>query len=66
MTASILVVSSVAGFGLWVVNFFVLARIFGWTWFPDTQNVVVQFVAHTFMFGTVLGIVLDRFAFRAR
>jgi hypothetical protein len=63
-TASILVVASLAGFALWIVNFFVLARIFGWNWFPDTQNEVVQFVAHTFMFGTTLGLVLDRLAFR--
>jgi hypothetical protein len=47
------------------MNFFVLARIFGWSWFPDTQNVAVQSAAHTFMFGTVLGLILDRFAFRA-
>ncbi len=64
-TASVLVVSSIAGFALWIINFFVLARIFGWTWFPDTQNVAVQLVAHTMMFGTVLGLLLDRFAFRA-
>ena len=64
-TVSILVVSSLAGFALWIVNFFVLAGLFGWSWFPDSQNVMVQFVAHTFMFGTVLGLVLDRFAFRA-
>ncbi|MCJ7712697.1 MAG: hypothetical protein MUQ32_17900 [Chloroflexi bacterium] len=64
-TASVLVVSSLAGFALWILNFFLLAGIFGWNWFPDTQNVAVQFVAHTFMFGTVLGLLLDRFAFRA-
>jgi hypothetical protein len=63
-TASVLVVSSVAGFALWIVNFFILAGVFGWNWFPDSQNVAVQFVAHTFMFGTVLGVILDRFAFR--
>ena len=63
--ASVLAVSSVAGFALWILNFFILAGIFGWNWFPDTQNVAVQFVAHTFMFGTVLGLFLDRFAFRA-
>lgn len=64
-TTSTVVVASVAGFGLWILNFFILARIFGWTWFPDTQNLAVQFVAHTVMFGTVLGLVIDRFAFRA-
>jgi len=63
-TASILAVASIAGFALWIVNFFVLAGIFGWNWFPDGQNVAIQFVAHTVMFGTVLGVVLDRFLFR--
>jgi hypothetical protein len=63
-TASTVAVASVAGFGLWILNFFILAQVFGWTWFPDTQNVAVQFVAHTFMFGSVLGLVIDRLAFR--
>ena len=63
-TASVLAVSSLAGFALWITNFFVLASIFGWNWFPDSQNVAVQFIAHTFMFGTVLGLTLDRLAFR--
>ena len=57
-------VASLAGFGLWIVNFFILAGIFGWSWFPDGQNIAVQFVAHTIMFGTVLGLVIDRLAFR--
>ncbi len=64
-TASVIAVSSIAGFALWIMNFFVLAPIFGWNWFPDTQNVAVQFIAHTFTFGTVLGLTLDRLAFRA-
>jgi hypothetical protein len=64
-TGLILGSASLAGFALWIVNFFVLARIFGWNWFPDTQSVAVQLVAHMVMFGTVLGLVLDRFAFRA-
>jgi hypothetical protein len=64
-TTRILVVSGLAGFALWIVNFFVLAGLFGWSWFPDSQNVAVQLIAHTFMFGAVLGLVLDRFAFHA-
>ncbi|MEJ7697192.1 MAG: hypothetical protein WKF78_11375 [Candidatus Limnocylindrales bacterium] len=60
---STVVVASAAGFGLWILNFFILAGVFGWTWFPDTQNIAVQFVAHTVMFGTVLGLVIDRVAF---
>ena len=61
---STIAVASTAGFGLWILNFFILAGGFGWTWFPDTQNIAVQFVAHTVMFGTVLGLVIDRLAFR--
>ena len=57
--------ASAAGFGLWVVNFLLLAGVFGWPWFPDGQNVVVQVAAHTVMFGTVLGLLLERFAFRS-
>lgn len=62
---SIVLVASAAGFVLWIMNFFVLAPIFGWRWFPDGQNVAVQFVAHTVMYGTVLGLLLDRLAFHA-
>lgn len=64
-TVSVVLVASVAGFALWVVNFFILAGAFGWNWFPDGQNVAVQVVAHTVMFGTVLGLLLSRLAFRA-
>ncbi|HSO28509.1 MAG TPA: hypothetical protein VLS28_01280 [Candidatus Sulfomarinibacteraceae bacterium] len=59
-TASVLAASSVAGFLLWVVNFQVLARALGWPWFPDGTNAAVQIVAHTFFFGTVLGLGLIR------
>lgn len=62
--ASVIALASFAGFALWVVNFFVLAGVFGWTWFPDSQNVAVQFIAHTFMFGTVLGLVLNHLVFK--
>ena len=59
-TTAVVAVSSAAGFLLWVVNFQVFARIFGWTWFPDGTNAVVQIVAHTVFFGTVLGLGLIR------
>ncbi len=52
--------ASVAGFLLWIVNFYLLANLFGWTWFPDNTNAAVQFVAHTFFFGSVLGLILAR------
>ena len=59
-TASVLAVSSLAGFLLWVINFQVLARALGWPWFPDGTNAAVQIVAHTVLFGTVLGVGLLR------
>lgn len=61
--AAVLISASVAGFALWIVNFYVLAQVFGWTWFPNT-NAAVQFVGHTFLYGSVLGLVLDRTYFQ--
>ena len=65
-TTATVVAASVAGFALWIVNFYLFAPPFGWTWFPNDTNPVVQFVAHTFAFGTVLGLVLDRTLFAHR
>jgi hypothetical protein len=48
------------GFGLWVVNFYVIAPVASWTWFPDRTNPIVQFVAHTFFFGCPVGWMLGR------
>ncbi len=56
----LVVAASVYGFALWIVNFYIIAHVAGWLWFPDKTNVPVQFVAHTIMFGTVLGLFLDR------
>lgn len=58
-TTTLLVWTGVAGLGLWIVNFYVIAPIAGWNWFPDDTNAVVQFFAHVFFFGTVLGIYLN-------
>jgi hypothetical protein len=56
--------ASVAGLGLWLVNFYVIAPIAGWSWFPEGTNPIVQFVAHTFFYGSVLGIYLNAAARR--
>lgn len=56
--------SSVAGLGLWLVNFYLIAPIGGWTWFPEGTDPVVQFIAHTFFYGTALGIYLNATARR--
>ncbi len=49
-------VVTVFGFALWIMNFYVVAPIL-FPWF-GMANPVVQFFAHTFFFGTVLGLVL--------
>ncbi len=41
---------------LWVVNFYLMAPIFGWTWFPEMTDPLVQFIAHAGFFGVPLGL----------
>lgn len=43
------------GTALWVVNFYLVAPIFGWTWFPQMTDPLVQFIAHAGFFGVPLG-----------
>jgi hypothetical protein len=64
-TASLVIWGSLAGLALWIVNFYVIAPIAGWRWFPDMTDPVVQFAAHTFVYGSLLGLYLDRTAARA-
>ena len=44
---------SLLGLALWLVNFYVIAPM-AFPWFLEA-NPIVQFIAHTFFFGTVLG-----------
>jgi len=46
------------GFLLWLINFYIIAPN-AFPWFLES-NPVVQFVAHTFFFGTVLGLMMTR------
>jgi hypothetical protein len=48
------------GIALWLVNFYVVAPLAGWTWFPEQSNPVVQFLAHAFFFGCPVGWMLGR------
>jgi uncharacterized membrane protein YagU involved in acid resistance len=48
------------GIVLWLVIFYVVAPLAGWTWFPDRTNPAVQFVAHAFFFGCPVGWYLGR------
>jgi hypothetical protein len=54
------------GLVLWLVNFYVIAPVAGWDWFPDKTNETVQFVAHVGFFGIVLGWIVDRLIARHR
>ncbi len=60
-SATAMVLAATAfGFLLWLVNFYMIAPAAGWTWFPENTSPIVQFVGHTFFFGTVLGLYLAR------
>lgn len=48
--------ATIYGFVLWILNFFVIAPV-AFPWFGMADD-LVQFVAHTFFFGTVLGALL--------
>jgi uncharacterized membrane protein YagU involved in acid resistance len=45
--------ASIFGFVLWLVNFYVIAPA-AFPWFLDSSP-LVQFIGHTFLFGSVLG-----------
>jgi hypothetical protein len=53
---------SLFGAILWIVNFYVLAPVLEWTWFADRTRPLVQWMAHTFFFGAVLGTAVSRYA----
>lgn len=57
-----LVSSSIFGCVLWVVNFYVIAPVFNVSWFGNMMPPVIPFLAHTFFYGCVLGVVLNRLA----
>jgi hypothetical protein len=61
-SSGLLVSSSIFGCILWIVNFYVIALALDLTWFPDSTNPLVQFLAHTFFYGCVLGVALNRSA----
>ena len=56
---ALLAAASAYGLLLWLVNLYLIAPAMGWVWFGES-NPVMQFLAHTFMFGAALGLYLDR------
>ena len=59
-TLSLVVSATVYGFLVWAVNMHVIAPWAGWGWLAVRSEPWVQPLAHTFAFGTVLGLYLDR------
>lgn len=54
--ATLVAAATAYGLLLRLVNFYVIAPVAGWDWFPEKASQFWQgFVAHTFFFGTVLG-----------
>ncbi len=59
-TPGVVLAATAFGVLLWLVNFFVIAPVAGWRWFPEGTNHLVQFVAHAFAYGTLLGAYVAR------
>lgn len=62
----VIAAATIYGFVLWIVNFYAIARIARWDWFPDKTNPIVQFFAHALFFGTTLGLYLTATGHRTR
>jgi hypothetical protein len=45
---------------LWLINFYVIAPLAGWTWFPANVHHVIAFLGHAFFFGCPLGWIVGR------
>jgi len=56
---TLLLATSAAGLALWLVNFYGLSYLLGTPWFATQTSALWQgFIAHTFFFGTALGVYL--------
>ncbi len=63
---SLPVSASTYGAVLWLVNIHVVAPAADWLWIADVEVATAQLLAHTFAFGLVLGLYLDRALVRPR
>jgi hypothetical protein len=50
----------VFGTAIWLVNFYAIAPVAHWAWFPERTSMVAQFLAHAFVFGAPVGWMLGR------
>jgi len=56
----LILVGVIFGTVLWLVNFYVIGRVAGWTWLTSRMNHDVAFLGHAFFFGGTLGWLLAR------
>ena len=56
----LVIAGGVFGVALWLVNFYLIAPLFGWNWFPERTNAVVQLIAHSVFFGCPVAWMLSR------
>jgi hypothetical protein len=54
------VAGTLFGTVLWLVNFYVVAPLAGWTWFPANVHHMIAFLGHAFFFGCPLGWIIGR------
>jgi hypothetical protein len=59
-TGTLTVVGLFFGVALWLVNFYAIAPLAGWSWFPERSDPMVQFLAHTIFFGGPVGWMFSR------
>jgi uncharacterized membrane protein YagU involved in acid resistance len=59
-TSTLTLAGIVYGMALWLMNFYVIAPLMGWRWFPTDTIPAVQFVAHTLLYGCPVGWYLAR------
>lgn len=56
---AIVTFASFVGLAVWIINYYIIAPLIGATWFATDTNPFVQFLLHTFVYGSILGWYLD-------
>jgi hypothetical protein len=59
-TVEHLLAGIVFGVAVWLVSFYLIAPLAGWTWFPTRFDHAVAFLGYGVLFGGWLGLVIDR------
>jgi hypothetical protein len=65
-TLAMLLAGLAYGAGLWAVNFYGIAPLFGWDWFPRRTSAIPQLLAHAVAYAPVVALYLQRVDARQR